>query len=60
MEVIYMYTLDLSENELNLIVNGLANEPYIKVYQLIEKIQKAYAQQNEEREALQNQVQEKV
>lgn len=36
---------ELSEQELNSIINALAQQPYIQVYQLIDKMQKQFAVQ---------------
>jgi hypothetical protein len=36
---------NLSEQELNLVLNGIAQLPYIQVHQLIQKIQQQYIEQ---------------
>lgn len=38
---------DLSEEELNLLINSLAQQPYIQVFKLVEKIQKQFVLQSE-------------
>lgn len=42
---------DLSEQELNVILNSLAQTPYVQVYQLIAKIQQQYQVQTLESSA---------
>lgn len=37
----------LSEEELNLVINSLAQQPYIQVFRLIEKIQREFSTQAE-------------
>ncbi len=38
---------DISEEELNLLINALAQQPYIQVFKLVEKIQKQFILQSE-------------
>lgn len=40
-----MYALKFNENDLNVVVNALANLPYGQVYGLIDSIQKQVQQQ---------------
>lgn len=42
-----MITLELTEDEAQMILNALVKEPYLQVYELIEKIQKQSSEQME-------------
>ena len=42
-----MITLELTKDEAQIVLNALVKEPYLQVYELIEKIQKQSSEQME-------------